>query len=453
MQDNDADGVLDNSDNCIDVINPTQEDFDQDAFGDECDVDDDNDGISDELDFFDTEPLEWADFDFDGIGSNADQDDDNDGIEDGIDSEQIPVSELLINKHLNKIEDCVLLDDTSKLLCYSNFFNFLVKQEDDNSNALELALSLSKIGSLDDCHFVSHEIGHAAFEETPDVTSNIQNVDSSYCRGGYYHGVIAAYFHQLKEDNKPVSDFTTVCNELNGTVDYISCLHGLGHGIVHYYPSNIKKSVQSCNEMSFYPATQCLTGAFMQYSDTRLTVSKDIRNDINDICPKNLQEHDYILCMMQIGTSITFHTDHDMKKGEELCKMLDDQNDAEYCMVGLTTEIQTANKELVDPTTRQDRPILERFQISDDVKQNVSIISKDKISEFDYDSTKRVIEFVKNSKGELLVFLHKGLIDEPTIMLNGKEIEWEEKPLRNKEFTAISFSPNEAGHVTIMLNY
>ena len=133
--------------------------------------------------------------------------------------------------------------------------------------------------------------------------------------------------------------------------------------------------------------------------------------------------------------------------------MLDEQNDVEYCMVGLTTEIQTANKELVDPTTRQDRPILERFQISDDVKQNVSIISKDKISEFDYDSKKQVIEFVKNSKGELLVFLHKGLIDEPTIILNGKEIEWQEKPLRNKEFTAISFSTNEAGQVTMMLNH
>ena len=450
MHDRDADGVLDKDDNCLDIPNPTQDDFDHDKFGNECDIDDDNDGVDDAIDFFDMEPQEWADFDFDGIGSNADTDDDNDGLEDIDDAQHSPVSETLTSKHLKEIEDCALLHDTPKLLCYSNFFNILVKQEENNSDALELALSLSKIGSLDDCHFVSHEIGHAAFEENPDITTNLQNVDSSFCRGGYYHGVIAAYFHKLKEENRSLPNFSAICEKLNGTIDYISCLHGLGHGIVHYYPADIKKSVQACNEMSFYPATQCLTGAFMQYADNKLTVSKNIESDINEICPKTLQEHDYVLCVMQTGTSISFHTDHDQKSGEKLCRLLEDESDVENCMVGLVTEIDTAKKELVTPTTRMDRPILETFSIMDGAKQSISIISKDRISGFNYMETKQILEFTKNSDGILLMFGHRDLLNDSIIVkLNGKAIDWEKKPLRNKDFTAISVYADEPGKITI----
>ena len=45
-------------------------------------TDDDNDGVNDSIDFFDTDRNEWADFDIDGVGTNLDTDDDNDGIPD-----------------------------------------------------------------------------------------------------------------------------------------------------------------------------------------------------------------------------------------------------------------------------------------------------------------------------------------------------------------------------------
>ena len=73
----DKDGIVNSIDNCINLTNPNQSDFDGDKIGDACDTDDDNDKISDNIDRFDTNPTEWADFDFDGVGSTKDTDDDN----------------------------------------------------------------------------------------------------------------------------------------------------------------------------------------------------------------------------------------------------------------------------------------------------------------------------------------------------------------------------------------
>lgn len=43
----DADGIIDTKDNCVEISNHDQLDFDGDELGDVCDDDDDNDGIND----------------------------------------------------------------------------------------------------------------------------------------------------------------------------------------------------------------------------------------------------------------------------------------------------------------------------------------------------------------------------------------------------------------------
>lgn len=108
LPDDDADGVADAVDNCPNVPNQNQIDSDEDTVGDACDSDDDT---SDELDAFPLDPTESFDSDEDGIGDNSDNcplvansgqidtdgdaegnecdlDDDNDGVVDQLEVQQ-----------------------------------------------------------------------------------------------------------------------------------------------------------------------------------------------------------------------------------------------------------------------------------------------------------------------------------------------------------------------------
>ena len=106
--DSDADNVLDRNDNCEEVFNPDQRDFDDDGIGDACETDDDRDGIADFEDLcpqadsvfwhrsvagdLDNGELYWVQLDndkdaFDRPGGDrtpggdvCDPDDDNDGV-------------------------------------------------------------------------------------------------------------------------------------------------------------------------------------------------------------------------------------------------------------------------------------------------------------------------------------------------------------------------------------
>ena len=92
--DDDGDSILDVDDNCQFIVNPMQEDYEDDGIGDVCDGDDDGDGIDDIIDDCQQGAKNWTsavqtDKDSDGCedeNSNEDPDDDNDGIFDEYDN-------------------------------------------------------------------------------------------------------------------------------------------------------------------------------------------------------------------------------------------------------------------------------------------------------------------------------------------------------------------------------
>lgn len=80
--DTDDDGVLDAIDNCPLTINPGQLNFDGDSQGDECDFDDDNDGLED---FRETNTGVWVSL-VDTGTDPLDADTDDDGLQDGVET-------------------------------------------------------------------------------------------------------------------------------------------------------------------------------------------------------------------------------------------------------------------------------------------------------------------------------------------------------------------------------
>jgi len=451
--DSDQDNVIDHIDNCVKIKNSNQTDTDNDSLGNPCDPDDDNDGILDLMDAFDSDSKEWADFDFDGIGSTADTDDDNDGILDDIDLTPIPISEKLTQQYLIQIENCVLQNGTSRLLCYGDFFDDLVEYETDNENSLELALALSQIGVLDDCHFVSHVIGHAVFDETLTIPENF-GVNGSLCRGGYFHGVMGAFFHNLKENNNPIpDDLTTSCNSLIGSSSYVDCIHGIGHGLVNYYPANLESITEYCHEMSYYQYYACTSGAMMQYTDNRLTEFGATKENLSNMCLESeLNSFEFQMCSKNLGISLAFHNNHDLEKSSESCQMIENKQSRERCLEQTREEISKYQRDKKIQFLEKDK---EKFQPQSikqgDKKWIVDFLSSSVISDFEYNEDIKEIRFSFDVPKVIGIYVWNELLsEEVVVIINGvpeKNVVIQYDTV--EPITAFRITPTTSGTVVI----
>lgn len=451
--DTDKDGISNSLDNCPLTPNADQLNFDFDKYGNKCDTDKDNDGVGDNIDAFDTDPSEWADFDFDGVGSNQDIDDDNDGILDINDSTPVLPSKALATKYLQDISTCADMGDgTLRLVCYSEFFGNLAQYEKNNVDALELSIALSKMGTIDDCHFVSHEIGHVSYEETGDVAKSLHGMDGTMCRGGYFHGVLASYFHNIGELDEPLPDsYKTICDDLIGSSNYQDCVHGLGHGFVHYFGDDLGSSLESCHELSLYQNILCVKGVMMQYTDNVLTRDGMSEETISNLCnSEHLEKNDYVECSMSTGTTLAFFTNHDLQKGQELCNMIVDDVSRNYCVEGLRLEIQDSERYELSPLTED---IREKFQPQWTDDHIIDIRTPSTISNFNYESEIGMITFSFDKPQYITIFIPNDLLlpESYVVSVNGILVDdvVAEPDFMGEDVTMLQFVPNSSGTVVI----
>ena len=366
------------------------------------------------------------------------------------DSSPVLASENLATKYLEDIQSCADMDDgTSRLLCYSQFFGRVVENEKNNSDALELSIALSKIGTIDDCHFVSHEIGHVAFEETKDVTQSLNNMDGTMCRGGFFHGLLASYFHEVEESgNSFPESYQIVCDDLIGSSNYQDCIHGLGHGLVHYFGDDLHAAVDKCNSLSFYQDILCTKGVMMQYTDDILTRQGISKDSISNLCIESeLDKLDYQECSMSLGTTIAFFSNHNFDEGRVSCELIEDEKTQKLCIDGLRLEIEDSEKYEVTPLTLEKR---EKYQPQFVDDRTIDIRTPAIISNFSYSKNMEIILFSVDRSGYVIMYVPFDLLPsgEAVLTVNGLVPDsLVSNDTAIKGHVAITFEANSAGIV------
>jgi hypothetical protein len=221
--DEDADNIG-SGDNCPDVYNPTQSDYDLDLQGDACDSDDDNDGVQD---FSDLCPLglkAWTsdslnDHDSDGCkdSDEEDLDDDNDGIADEQDSCPKGLTGATSDTDGDGCKDSEDSDDDNdgvndgSDMCSPGILDWIsgtiTDHDGDGCRDQDEDLDDDNDGILD--------IGDSCPKGEKDWPANINtDFDNDGCRDGV---------EDEDDDNDLISNVIDECPKSSGTVDSKGC--------------------------------------------------------------------------------------------------------------------------------------------------------------------------------------------------------------------------------------
>jgi hypothetical protein len=112
-------------------------------------------------------------------------------------------------------------------------------------------------------HDLSHIIGHAAYQKYG--FNGIRMCDTSFSYG-CFHGVTEEML--LKEGLNNLKAIEDACYEAfpHKDIGYMSCIHGIGHGVYESEEGNIQKALVDCNVIDAAYSQYCYDGVFMEHA-------------------------------------------------------------------------------------------------------------------------------------------------------------------------------------------
>jgi len=118
-----------------------------------------------------------------------------------------------------------------------------------------------------DCHQLAHVIGRTEADKVNDVDEAYSQGDN-FCWSGYYHGVMESIVTKIGAANLPAK-LPTICASIKAQKPYsfyhYNCVHGLGHGIMDVYNSDLFKSLKTCDLLTdSWESQSCYGGVFME---------------------------------------------------------------------------------------------------------------------------------------------------------------------------------------------
>ena len=260
--DADADGITDNRDNCQQLYNPSQANFDADTQGDICDADDDGEGIPDIADSCPMGALMWVsntstDYDTDGCKDDVeDADDDNDGA--------LDIDDMCVTGTLNWTSDGTTDYDTDG--CKDSGED--LDDDDDTVNDTADACPKGELGWIS-----TPDLDHDgdgcldAIEDADDDDDGVDDVDDSCPRGDLNW----ASSSNTDNDGDGCLDATEDLNDDND--DFPDYDDSCPRGATEWYSGR----------MTDYDGDGCLDSA------EDLDDDADGVDDIDDNCPRGIE--------------------------------------------------------------------------------------------------------------------------------------------------------------------
>ena len=115
------------------------------------------------------------------------------------------------------------------------------------------------------CHQLTHRIGRAA-GELGGIGAFAEG--DPMCSSGYYHGVVEAVMSAIGAEDV-IAELPGVCADLRRadrySADHYNCAHGMGHGFMGIYASDVFRSLEGCDELADgWERRNCYGGVFME---------------------------------------------------------------------------------------------------------------------------------------------------------------------------------------------
>ena len=160
------------------------------------------------------------------------------------------------------------------------------------------------------CHTSLHKIGAVAADEFG-TNAKAYKYGDTFCRAGYYHGVLEKIFGEADEGggDKLLTTLNSICDEIAGkeryAYAYFACVHGIGHGLMAYFDHDVPLSLAGCATLQgTWEQGSCYGGVFMENvtADSLEVPSKYL--DANDLLyPCNALDDEYRYTCYQFQTS------------------------------------------------------------------------------------------------------------------------------------------------------
>jgi len=119
-----------------------------------------------------------------------------------------------------------------------------------------------------DAHGLAHAIGIRAYQSRATLSEVFATCPATHL-SGCYHGVMQAYFLELRESRTPVTSslLDSLCEDHRsaGGGLYFQCVHGVGHGLMALHGNDLPGSLRSCDLLAARSNVEnCHAGAFME---------------------------------------------------------------------------------------------------------------------------------------------------------------------------------------------